>query len=158
PAVYTPFFPTDMDAAPLFNINNAGVVGTSDPDYELVEGSMEAWIFPVWAPSSLGYDPAILANRSSTNTRYSLHVADSADRIYRSNGPSVTLFLPASTLADGSWHHIALVNAASVMQLYVDGAPVGGTQFANFGASTGLPFSIGSDANGESFIGGIDEV
>ncbi|MCP4167230.1 MAG: hypothetical protein GY759_15275 [Chloroflexi bacterium] len=118
--------------------------------------SFSAWVKPGWTANSMGYNPAILALRDSSNTAYSLHIRDDYSALDLFNGSAVSSmsynFTPEVMV------HVAVVMENDSWTAYIDGEAVG-TKTVSLGSTTNLPFHIGSSTgNGEFFTGIIDEV
>jgi hypothetical protein len=131
--------------------------------YDLTTGgTIEMWIYPTSLSSN---NSTLVANRDpgSAATRYSYHINNGAFSFW--NGGSFTFFNYATPTLLNVWSHLAFVyNPAALptptTTVYLNGAVIG-TLTESFGATTGLPFVIGNDANNvstESFTGTIDEV
>jgi len=128
----------------------------NDEDLELVQGTLSAWIKPTWAAGANGYNPAILAMRDESGTRFSWHISDDYQAMSIFNGAD-TQSVPVS-LVTGEWHHLAVVQEGDKWTGYVDGISVG-TVAEAFGEATGLPLTIGSSTGStEFFSGAIDEL
>ena len=67
------------------------------------------------------------------------------------------------SIAQGSWHHYAMVKTGTSYQWFVDGVAQGAPVTINYSGSSPIPFFIGGDDNGsnrvaEHFQGYIDDV
>ncbi|MGR8919605.1 MAG: DUF2341 domain-containing protein [Gammaproteobacteria bacterium] len=112
------------------------------------------WSASLWVRfDELPAAPAFLLDRRGTGEPVSLYVEDG--QLKASYGATaVTSFSP---LAAGQWHHVGLVLAADGMQLYLDGAQVGGAPIA-LAAGDGA-ITIGGDADGAGLAAvAIDEL
>lgn len=125
------------------------------------KGTVEAWIRADWT-NTLGYNPAIIANREVGDVVWSLHMNDAKDAAGQWNGSS---YLPQPTPSTGTaWHHLAAVfdmdnSGSPSFTLYWDGAPAG-TASQGLGAGSALPTELGSSsaAGQERWNGALDEV
>lgn len=68
-----------------------------------------------------------------------------------------------ASIAQGSWHHYAMVKSGTSFQWYVDGVAQGQPVTINYNETAPIPFFIGGDDNGtgrvnEHFEGCIDDV
>nr|VFK36475.1 MAG: FG-GAP repeat-containing protein [Candidatus Kentron sp. SD]VFK39126.1 MAG: FG-GAP repeat-containing protein [Candidatus Kentron sp. SD]VFK77798.1 MAG: FG-GAP repeat-containing protein [Candidatus Kentron sp. SD] len=136
-----------------FDGGNDYVQVEPNSDFNLTEGTLEAWIRPEWNPSNFSFDSGAIMGVPS---RYVLLVEKDYDRIRLWDGSRSHYF--AASLTQSQWHHVALTMEGGTARVYVDGALVGSDTFS-FGSVTGNPFRIGN-ANGTSnfFEGSIDEV
>ena len=133
---------------------------------ELIDGTIEVWVKPDWAPGGNGYHPCIVGMRSPSATRYSLHIMDdySAISVFTGGVPAGANFPLGTPLLRGQFYHLALVQSNGNMRCYLNGTQVGATELIPFNfAGTNLPLNIGSaeGATGqitEYFTGIIDEL
>jgi len=144
------------DYALSFNGTSDLVMVPNSPLLELTDGTLELWFRPDWAPGSLAYDPALIAERmGAVLTRFSLHVDRNLAGVALANGTSVSTVPYGFTR--GQWYHLALVDSGATAQVYVNGQFIGSTT-NGFGTLIGLPLQLGSDGVGEFFRGQMDEV
>src|SRR6185369_7556516 len=123
---------------------------------ETSTATLSAWIKPTWTASSNSYNPAILALRSSSGTRYSWQIADTYQTMLISNGSTTKSV--AITMSANTWYHVAVVEDGTTWTGYVNGIGVGSAT-QSFGSTTGLPLNIGSSTgSADYFTGDIDEV
>ena len=127
------------------------------------KGTVEAWIRADWT-NTLGYNPAIIANRDVSDVIWSLHMNDAKDAAGLWNGST---YLPQATPGTGTgWHHLAAVfdtdtSGNASFTLYWDGAPAGtAAQGLGIPTASALPTELGSSsaAGQERWNGALDEV
>jgi len=144
--------------------NTAGtqVIVPTRPDYDFNHGTIE---FDV-QPGSLQGRSAVIANRSPTDVRWSVHMTNTfgVNQIGIYNGSGYDSVLLSTALSSSSWYHVSLVTDAAASgdttAVYVDGNYKGKFSLGYNTATTGDNLTIGgngADLN-ENFVGGIDEV
>jgi hypothetical protein len=136
---------------------NDYVVVTNDPIFELTDGTIEMWFKPNWIANSMGYMPALMANRDGQPSRYSFHIRDNLSQIgLFADGPALWRNY---SFNQGQWYHVAFVENGSNTEIFINGISQGLTG-NGFSTVTGLPLHIGSSNRDseEYFKGQIDEV
>lgn len=124
--------------------------------FDLTNATLMAWIKPTWATSAPGYNPAILAVRDGSGTRYSWHINRNYQTMELWNGSSVGQL--TVNLTRNQWVHVALVMQDGKWTGYLNGVAVG-TITQSFSSQVGKPLNIGSSTGSqEFFIGQMDEV
>jgi len=99
------------------------------------------------------YNPCLIAKRtSSKETRFSLHLMRSLDRLALWNGQGLTFLTPPEqSFHPETWYHVALTSGPHGLLAWIDGVrsePEGGAMVR--ADATGLPFQIGaSNPQGE---------
>lgn len=122
-----------------------------------VEDTLMAWVKPDWVPAGTGDHPVVLAVRSASVTRFSLHIQRDYAGVALWNGAGYTTF-PAS-LTRGQWQHLAVVVAQGQASAYLNGTLLGAPQPFTPGNAHGLPLHVGSADGALAFFAGeIDEV
>jgi len=114
------------------------------------------WTFSAWVriqePQSQGY----LLERRGNGASLSL-VVDGTSLVARYGAGGQAAQTPATNLAPGEWHHVALVAGSGRLALYLDGQQAAATQAPL--AAMGGPISVGASAAGEGFLSAdIDEL
>ncbi|MGV3638996.1 MAG: cadherin-like beta sandwich domain-containing protein [Adhaeribacter sp.] len=146
-----------------FNGTNQYVAIPNKSALEFATGTVEMWVRPTWTPGTHGgSSPALLSMRSTSGTRYSLHIGNGLDQIGIWNG-NTYLFVNYN-FVKGQWYHIAAVMKAASTDFYVNGTLAGSTANTLNAAVTGYELKIGASELGtalgtnERFEGAIDEV
>jgi len=144
--------------------NTAGtqVIVPTRPDYDFNHGTIE---FDV-QPGSLQGRSAVIANRSPTDVRWSVHMTNTfgVNQIGIYNGAGYDSVLLSTALSSSSWYHVSLVTDAAASgdttAVYVDGNYKGKFSLGYNTATTGDNLTIGGNGAdlSENFVGGIDEV
>lgn len=110
-----------------------------------------------------GYNPCLVAKRSSSKeTRFSLHLMRSLDRLALWNGQGLTFLSPATeTFRPETWYHVAISSGPHGLLAWIDGVrsePEGGALVRV--DAVGLPFQFGASnpAGEEQFAGQLAAV
>ena len=144
-------------AISLNGTGHVNVGAVSAFDFADGSGTVEAWIRPAWT-SSPGYNPAVLASRSGSPVRYSVHETVNQAQITVRTGSSGAY--PHGAISYPQWHHVVTVFDSGTATVYFDGVSLG-TATVPLG-STGQTFQIGSASSAgtgqERWVGGLDEV
>jgi PKD repeat protein len=153
--------PGESGNALSFNGTNAWVTVPDSPALELTTAmTLEAWVKPTAAPPS-GSWASVLFKEGATDANYTIYGFDgNRDPLLGFYTPSgVVQAIGPSTLALGTWTHLAATYGGSTATLYVNGTAVA-TQAASGPMPTSTdPLRIGGDSLfGEFFTGLIDEV
>jgi hypothetical protein len=146
------------------NTNGTQVVIPTNSAYDFNHGTIE---FDV-QPGSLQGRSAVIANRSATDVRWSVHMTNTFGvnqiGIYNGIGAGYDSVLLGTPLTGSTWYHISLVTAAAASgdttAVYVDGNYKGNFARGYNTATTGDNLTIGGNGAdlSENFVGGIDEV
>jgi hypothetical protein len=150
-----------------FNGTNGYAAVAHDPGFNAMPLTITAWIrtarvAPLYDGIVSKYNPNL------PNSGYSLHVYNGyLAGFYFGAAGSVNPTDPGFNggfVADGKWHHVALVISASTGKFYVDGSNTGTWGWTDFPSSTTTsePISIGRYGTNSfatnTFTGDIDEV
>ena len=124
--------------------------------------TIEYWIYAnaFTQGGNVGGDPVIVGNMSATGTGnyWSFGpISNGTVKFYYYSG-SIQAFATTSTLSTGQWYHLAFVNNAGALAIYINGvssatSTISGTPVTG----SDIPFTIGS-ANNASFNGYIDDL
>nr|VFK62466.1 MAG: FG-GAP repeat-containing protein [Candidatus Kentron sp. UNK]VFK70510.1 MAG: FG-GAP repeat-containing protein [Candidatus Kentron sp. UNK] len=149
-----------IPSALRFDGNDEYVKVPCNPDFDLTEGTLEAWFKPEWNSATSGH-AAIMALRNNGSSRYGIYVRKDYKGVMEWHVESGTR-VPHSvgfSLTKSEWHHIALVMGNGTITIYLDGNQVGSTS-GSFGTTTGCALHIGSSSGNKTdpFQGSIDEV
>ncbi len=139
-------------------LDGAGFVGFgSVPDFDFLSGagSVEAWVRADW--TSIGYNPAIFADREGGTVDWSIHMTSDKRAVGMWNGMTYQPFPMPD--AGANWHALAVVWDSGNFSLYWDGVllgtiaqPLGSSPATvQLGSSSGLSTT-------EGWIGMLDEV
>ncbi|BAY84313.1 hypothetical protein NIES267_38090 [Calothrix parasitica NIES-267] len=143
------------DAASFDGIDDYVQVPNSS-ELELTDGTIEFWVKPDWAANSKNFNPAVLANRDTSGTRYSIHIRRNLNGVDLWNGSQVGTVL--YNFEQGNWYHVALVETGTSTEVFINGE-FQGSMSRGFSAATGKDFHIGSSDGAITFFEGeIDEV
>ena len=124
--------------------------------------TIEYWIYAnaFTQGGNTGGDPVIVGNMSPTGTgnQWSFGpISNGTVKFYYYNG-SIQAFATTSTLSTGQWYHLAFVNNAGALTIYINGVSSATSTISGTPSSdTATPFVIGS-TNGASFNGYIDDL
>ena len=88
------------DAASFDGVDDYVQVPNSS-ELELSDGTIEFWVKPDWAANSKNFNPAVLANRDTSGTRYSIHILRNLDGVDLWNGSQVGTVI--YNFAQGNW-------------------------------------------------------
>jgi hypothetical protein len=128
---------------------------TSTPTTSTGSFTIEGWI----KTSTTGTTQRIVTyGTATTNNGISLFVNTSnqveAD-VYGGTGPTST-----TTITDGTWHHVAVVNTAGSFQIYIDGSTSGSPVSLSPNITSSSTNRIGTNyaAGADWFKGSIDDV
>jgi hypothetical protein len=145
-----------MGKARSFNGTSDQLVLTSTPTTGTGSFTIDAWI----KTSTTGTTKRIISYGTSgtTNAGLGFHInASNQVQLVLTNvaGPSSTI-----TVTDGKWHHVAAVNNAGTVQIYVDGMASGSSMAMTPNILSSTTNRIGADVGGTAswFNGLIDEV
>ena len=120
-------------------------------------GTLEAWIKT--SDYNSNYRGIVLRSN-----HYGLFLYNNklATYVFGGNAPGLICPVNGPTLNDGQWHHVALtfeIGVANGSQLYLDGAPLGGTfKLDTYQSAATYSFQIGANQNLQYYKGAIDEV
>uniref|UniRef100_UPI001A95BCA1 MBG domain-containing protein n=1 Tax=Desertivirga brevis TaxID=2810310 RepID=UPI001A95BCA1 len=128
---------------------------------EFAQGTVEVWVKPTWDANTQVGNPAVIAQRDPTGTRYSFHInnALSGVGLWNSNSYNTRPY----TFVKGTWYHLAFVMTSTNTEIFVNGTSIGFTGNAINTAKTGLPLNIGVAEFGASsyfeiFKGELDDI
>ncbi|HEX5876616.1 MAG TPA: LamG-like jellyroll fold domain-containing protein, partial [Pyrinomonadaceae bacterium] len=154
--------------AALFNGTSARITVPPDGgkfDFKETDFTVETWICTTKAGEIASSFPTVPGNEAHN---FRLNVTDQGRiRVGISNGDGSNSLLALSSLTnccDGSWHHVAFVRRAGVVEVYVDGTSVEvnkerkGTKALDISGKTSLTFGAfvsSSDATPQSYFGGM---
>ncbi|MDJ0569076.1 MAG: LamG domain-containing protein [Pleurocapsa sp. MO_192.B19] len=148
----------DVTANSVLKLDGSGdyVKVANASELSLTDGTIEFRVTPDWAPGEKNFNPAILANRDTTGTNYSIHLRRNLDGIDLWNGSQVRTV--AYNFQQGVEYHVALVESGTNTEVFINGVSQG-IMNRGFSGRQGLDFHIGS-SNGtrEFFEGTIDDV
>ncbi|MEL7408479.1 MAG: LamG-like jellyroll fold domain-containing protein, partial [Cyanobacteria bacterium J06558_2] len=148
----------DVTADGVLSLDGSGdyVKVANSSELSLTDGTIEFKVTPDWAPGEKNFNPAVLANRDTTGTNYSIHMLRNLDGIGFWNGSQVrNVFY---NFQQGVEYHVALVESGSNIEVFINGVSQG-TMDRGFSGRQGLDFHIGSsDGTREFFEGTIDDV
>lgn len=144
-----------------FNGTNNFVTFPYSPALDLVDGTIEFWMRPNWAPGSNGQNPCVLGYRAGfAATRFSVHVEDNLSGIGIWNG--ISYQVRPFPFVQGTWYHIAVVESGTSTTFYVNGVSIGATANGFNTAVSNAPLTIGWSNDplypNEYFRGEIDEM
>src|SRR3989344_4314444 len=109
----------------------------NNPSFELTDGTISFWVkLNNWG--SIGYNPAVLANRGAS-TRYSIHITEDKASIGMWNGTSFATV--GNTFTPSQWYHVVFVESGSNTTVYINSVSKGNLGNA-FGSVTGMPLHI----------------
>jgi hypothetical protein len=76
------------------------------------------------------------------------------------DGTNSSNFTPTSPIdvADGNWHHIAIIRSTSLISVYIDGVLIGPNAIPSINLNNNVDLTIGSNPCGHRYSGEIDEV
>ncbi len=153
--------PTLPQYALSFNGINQYVSVPNNAKFETTTSTVEMWVKPDWITGQVVGNPTLIGVRSSTGTRYSIHLNNGLDRLGSWNGSSYQA-LPY-TFVQGNWYHVAAVMTAATTEFFVNGTSIGVLNIARNASVTGRNLNIGvAEIAGtnlfELFKGEIDEV
>nr|WP_162912082.1 Ig-like domain-containing protein [Pontibacter actiniarum] len=142
-----------------FNGTDQYVAVPNTAALEFTAGTIEMWVQPDWAANTKGANPCLISERSSSGTRFSLHMENSLQGIGIWNN-SQYLTRPYNFVR-GQWYHIAAVIGASSTEFFVNGASIGSVNISMNSFKKGDDLKIGAsvtNSNSEYFKGAMDEV
>ena len=120
-------------------------------------GTVEAWV----KPGASSTNRAVLAMRTTvSNTRWSIHLNESANSMGLYNGSAYTTF--SYNFVPGTWYHVAVSFTGSATVFYINGVQAHSMTTQINTSVTNTPFAVGSPNDPgylhEDFIGEMDEV
>lgn len=122
---------------------------------DFTSGTIEMWV----KPKASNDASALLAMRTSTDTRWSLHLNEGYDYIGIWNGSYFDAI--GFNIDPDTWYHIAVIMGSSYNQVYVNGVFAGYIGAPLNNSLTGYPLIMGAPfagASAEVFNGSIEEV
>jgi hypothetical protein len=133
-------------------------VTVTNAGFDIVAGTLEAWVRPTWVSGAPAGNPCVMGVRSSSAlTRLSVHIRSNYAGLDLWNGSSVRFF--AYPFVQNQWYHVAVVHDGTSVRLYINGRQVGSAVVYPLGPATGGVFHIGwSPGTFEPWIGELDEV
>lgn len=127
----------------------------ANTDFDLAQVTVQAW---VKRDALNGQNVCILGSRAFANTRFSVHMNNSAIGLWNNSSYQT---VNCGNFVAGTWYHVTMVIKASSADVYLNGVYKGSTG-NGMGTRTGLPLIIGAanpDGSGlEQFNGSLDEV
>ena len=138
-------------------INDYVSLPSSTHNQIVSSGTLEAWIKT--SDNNSNYRGIVLRSN-----HYGLFLYNNklATYVWGGNAPGLICPVNGPTLNDGKWHHVALtfeIGVANGSQLYLDGAPLGGTfKLDTYQSAATYSFQIGANQNLQFYKGAIDEV
>lgn len=116
-----------------------------DTDKSTVE-----FFFKLLTPPPAGYDPCLIAKRSSSpDTRFSIHVLRDRSALAVWNGQALAIIQPpVPSIQIGVWHYLAVTSEPGRLDAYLDGVRcivIGGNASFNL-AQRDLPLDFGSSS------------
>lgn len=137
--------------------------GSNDRVTRLGNGSIfdlsntASWEMWFKAPfTNFGYDQVLIASRTLTTIRWSLHLKQGGTGLTFLNGSSSGNW--NYTFNPSQWYHLAFVQNGGTTEAFVNGVSIG-TQNIGQSGNTGQPFNIGFiGSSTQYFRGSIDEI
>ncbi len=150
-----------LTISPLpFNGTNQFVSIPANPAFEFTTGTIEMSVKPDWAPGSHGgANPCLIAERSFSGTRYSIHFRNDLSGIGIWNGEGWQTV--NYNFARGEWAHVACVMTTSNTSFYVNGVFIGQTTNGINTNINDLDLTLGNSVpapGDEAFEGSVNEV
>ena len=148
---------TEVQSSLYFDGSLDKVTVPANPALNFNTGTVEAWV----KPGAASNNRAVLAMRTSvSNTRWSIHLNESANSMGLWNGSAYTTF--PYNFVPGTWHHVAVSFTGSATIFYINGVQAH-SMFTQINTSvTNTPFAVGSPNDPgylhEDFVGEMDEV
>jgi hypothetical protein len=126
--------------------------------FNFTTGTLECWFN---SAGSADNESVACMRTAVSNTRWSIHVNESANEVGIYNGVTYQS-IPAGAINPNTWYHLACVMTPVNTTFYLNGVLIGSVNAGIVTSFTGIPVCIGSvnDASypNENFTGSIDEV
>ena len=121
------------------------------------QGTVEAWV----KPGAAGNNRAVMSMRTAvSNTRWSIHLNESANSMGLWNGSAYTSF--SYNFVPNNWYHVAVSFTATGTTFYINGAHAYTMTTQMNSGITNTPLTIGSTNDPqyvhEDFVGEMDEI